>query len=107
MSGAETGGAPAEAPPAVPLTSYQRSLLLFLSVASFFEGYDFFALTQVVANLRRDMGIGAQGEGRLIAFINLGTVLAYALSSRADRWGRRRLLTITIAGYTLFTFLSG
>jgi putative MFS transporter len=42
-----------------------------------------------------------------IGFINAGTLVAYVLVNRADRWGRRRVLTWTIAGYTVFTFLSG
>lgn len=90
-----------------PLTGYQRRLFLFLSVATFFEGYDFIALTQILPNLRADMGLSAAAGGWLVAFINLGTVFAYLLIRKADRWGRRRVLTITIAGYTLFTFLSG
>ena len=94
-----------ERPP--PFTSYQRKLLLFLSVASFFEGYDFFALTQILPNLRADLGVDRFGGGLLVGFINCGTILAFALARKADRWGRKPLLTATIAGYTVFTFLSG
>jgi len=90
-----------------PLSSYQRRLLLFLSVASFFEGYDFFALTQILPNLRADLQVGIAGGGLLIGFINLGTILAFVLARKADRWGRKPVLTATIAGYTVFTFLSG
>jgi putative MFS transporter len=39
--------------------------------------------------------------------INIGTILAYLLVRKADRWGRRRVLTFTIIGYTLSSFLSG
>jgi putative MFS transporter len=88
-------------------TAYQRRLFIFLSVATFFEGYDFLALTQILPNLRADMGLDQADAGRLVGFINLGTVAAYLLVRGADRWGRRRVLTVTIAGYTLFTFLSG
>jgi len=88
-------------------TPYQRRLFIFLSVAQFFEGYDFIALTQILPNLRRSMGLGPEWAGYLVTFINLGTVAAYFLVRRADRWGRRRVLTVTIAGYTIFTFLSG
>lgn len=95
---------PATAP---KFTSYQRRLLLFLSVASFFEGYDFFALTQILPNLRADLQVGVFGGGVLVGFINCGTILAFALARKADRWGRKPLLTATIAGYTVFTFLSG
>ena len=90
-----------------PLTSYQRQLFVFLSVASFFEGYDFIALTQILPNFRQDMGMGEAAGGVLVAFINFGTVVAYLLIRKADRWGRKRVLTITIAGYTVSTFLSG
>jgi putative MFS transporter len=90
-----------------PLTSYQRRLFVFLSVATFFEGYDFIALTQLLPNLRADMNLDQSEGGLLVAFINFGTVLAYLLVRKADTWGRRRTLTVTIAGYTLFTFASG
>lgn len=39
--------------------------------------------------------------------INAGTVAAFFLVRQADKVGRRRMLTITIAGYTVFTFLTG
>jgi len=89
------------------LSSYQRRLLVFLSVASFFESYDFFALTQILPNLRADLQIGVAWSGTLVGFINCGTILAFALARKADRWGRKPVLTATILGYTLFTFLSG
>ena len=90
-----------------PFTSYQKRLFAFLSIACFFEGYDFMALTQILPNLRHDLGLSQSEGGYLIAFINIGTVLAFLLVRKADRWGRSRVLMITIAGYTLFTFLSG
>jgi len=43
----------------------------------------------------------------LVGFINVGTILAFILARKADRWGRKPVLTATIAGYTVFTFLSG
>lgn len=88
-------------------TSYQRKLFVFLSVACFFEGYDFFALAQILPNLREDMGLSEGMSGLMNSVIASGTIAAYFLIRKADRWGRRRVLTVTIAGYTLFTFLSG
>jgi len=88
-------------------TPYQLRLFVFLSVASLFEGYDFFALTQILPNLRAEMGFGQFGAGVLVTVINLGTLIAYVLVRKADRWGRRRVLTLTIAGYAVFTGLSG
>lgn len=90
-----------------PFDAYQRRLLVFLSVASFFEGYDMFAFASVLPTLRHDFRLDDAEVGYLASFVNIGTVLAYLLIARADRWGRKRVLTVTIAGYTLFTFLTG
>jgi MFS transporter, putative metabolite:H+ symporter len=90
-----------------PLTPYQRRLFVFLGVATFFEGYDFLALTQILPNLRADLGLSREYAGAMVATINVGTVVAYLLVRYADRWGRRRVLSATIAGYTIATGLSG
>lgn len=92
--------------PSPALSSYQKRLFVFLSVATFFEGYDFIAFTQILPNLRVDMNLTESDAGWLMAVINLGTVVAYFLVRKGDRWGRRPLLTLTIAGYTSFTFLT-
>jgi putative MFS transporter len=79
---------------------------VFLSVACFFEGYDFFAITQLLPSLRETYQLTPREGTWLITLINFGTMLAYLLVRRADRWGRKRVLKVTIAGYALFTFLS-
>jgi MFS transporter, putative metabolite:H+ symporter len=91
---------------ASPFTSYQKRLFVFLSVANFFEGYDFFAITQLLPSLRESFGISLREETWLVTLINFGTILAFLLVRRADRWGRKRVLSVTIAGYAAFTFLS-
>jgi putative MFS transporter len=88
-------------------SAYQRRLLVFLSVACFFEGYDFFALSQLLPNLRESFGLTEKEGTHMVGVINAGTVVAYAMVRLADRLGRRQVLTITIAGYTLLTLLSG
>jgi putative MFS transporter len=93
--------------PRAPLDAYHRRLFLFLSVATFFEGYDFLALSQLLPNLRAEFHLSEAQGGLLVAVVNAGTVVAYLLVRQADRWGRRRVLTVTILGYTLFTPLSG
>jgi len=87
-------------------TPYQKKLFVFLSVANFFEGYDFFAITQLLPSLRQTFGLTPREGTWLITLINAGTILAYLLVRRADRWGRKQVLSVTIAGYALFTFLS-
>lgn len=90
----------------MPLTAYQRRLLVFLSVATFFEGYDVFAIAQILPSLRREMALSESDAGALISFIAAGSVLAYFLVRKADEWGRRRVLAITIAGYTVCSLLT-
>lgn len=90
-----------------PFTPYQKRLFAFLGVATFFDGYDLIALAQILPNLRADLGVAESGAGLLVSFINLGAVAAWFLVRGADRWGRRRLLQITIVGYTLCTLGSG
>ncbi len=88
----------------IAFSAYQRKLFVFLSVATFFEGYDFIALSQILPELQRTMALSETAIGALVMAINLGTVAAFALVGLADRLGRKRLLTITIVGYTLATF---
>jgi putative MFS transporter len=92
--------------PLTPLTPYQWKLLGFLSVATFFEGFDFMALSQILPNMREDMDISIGQAGVLLSVVNLGTLVAYLLIRKADAWGRRRVLMVTILGYTLFTGLT-
>lgn len=92
--------------PREKLTPYHWKLFGFLSVATFFEGYDHIALSQLLPNIREAFGVTEAYGGYVVAVINVGTVLAYFLVRKADRWGRKRVLTITIAGYTIFSFLT-
>lgn len=81
-------------------------MFAFLSVATFFEGYDFFAISQLLPSIRESYGLSEREGTWLISLINFGTILAFLLIRRADRWGRRQVMSVTIAGYALFTFLS-
>lgn len=89
------------------LTPYQRRLFIFLGVATFFEGFDFLALTQLLPELRAEFGLGVQAGASMVGMINAGTIAAWLLIRQADRIGRKRILSITILGYASFTLLSG
>jgi putative MFS transporter len=89
------------------LTPYQRRLFIFLGVATFFEGFDFLALTQLLPELRAEFGLGRQAGASIVGLVNAGTIAAWLLIRQADRIGRKRVLSITILGYALFTFLTG
>ncbi len=86
---------------------YRRKLLVFLSVASFFEGYDFFALAMLLPNIRADFGLSPKLGGAMLSLVNAGTTVAYLLVRKADKWGRKRVLSLTILGYTVMSLVSG
>ena len=88
------------------MNSYQRKLIAFLSVATFFEGFDFMVLSQVLPQLERDFGLSFSSSSTMVSIINIGTVFAFFLIRKADIWGRKKVLNITIVGYTICTGLS-
>lgn len=96
---------PKIAPP-TPLTPYQKRLFLLLGVATFFEGYEYIALTQLLPSLRAEFGLSESGTGYLVGFIGFSALFAFVLIRRADIVGRRRVLSITIVGYTVSSLLS-
>lgn len=85
---------------------YRRRLLLLLSSATFFEGYDNFALAFVLALVLGDLGGSEADAGWIRAITPLGAVVAFGLAAQADRVGRKRLLLITIVGYTVSAALT-
>jgi putative MFS transporter len=89
------------------LTPAHRRLFAFLAVATFFEGYDFIAIGQVLPNVRAEFGLTEAQGGQLLSVAAIGTLLSYAVVRLADRLGRRRVMTMTILGYALATFLTG
>jgi len=86
---------------------YQFRLLVFLSIATFFEGYDFIALVQVLPKLVETMAIDQADTGIMVGVINVGSILSFFIIYLADRFGRKPLLAFTIAGYTIASFLTG
>jgi len=88
------------------LSPYHRRLFVFLSVASFFEGFDYYALAQLLPELRAAFALSVPQGTQLASFINIGMVLSFFLARQGDRFGRRRLLSWTITGYMICTALS-
>jgi putative MFS transporter len=86
--------------------SYRRKLLALVSSAGFFEGYDSFVLAFVTAAILRDLDVPVRHGGLVKGIVEVGAVAAFFLAMLVDRFGRRRLLLITISGYTVATFLT-
>lgn len=89
---------------APPLTDRQWRVLLALGVANAVDNYDGALLGLALPQIQAGLGVADDGIGRLLAVVRLGVLPAVALTVLADRLGRRRLLLITILGFTLSTF---
>ena len=63
-------------------------------------------LSQVLPQLRTEFDMDFEQASIMISIINIGTMIAFFLIRKADAWGRKRVLNITIAGYTICTALS-
>lgn len=86
------------------LTEKQWSVLGLLSLAELFDHYDVGIMGLALSQIQAGLGIPEDEIAGVRAFVQIGSMLAIVLSVLADRFGRRRLLLITILGFTLCTF---
>ncbi|MEX0875334.1 MAG: MFS transporter [Actinomycetota bacterium] len=85
------------------LTSEHWFLLIVLGVADFFQGYDSFVVTAALPEIRETFSLTQSQASLWFTVPILGAIPAILLSRRADLEGRRRLLSVSIVGFTLFT----
>ena len=88
------------------VTRYHRRLLAAVAASTFFEGFDQSILALVAPYVAREFALGPGQLGFVLSFIGIGAVLALAITMLADRFGRRRLLLVTVAGYGVATGLT-
>jgi len=81
-------------------------LILLVSTASFFEGYDFIILSLVLPFLRRDFGLSVMQGTFIVSAIAVGTIAAFFVLRLGDYFGRRAMLMWTVLGYTAATALT-
>ncbi len=91
---------------APPLTARQWRVLGVLGAANLIDSYDVALLGLALPQIQAGIGIADADIGGLMAFVRLGVVPAILLTILADRGGRRRLLLITIIGFTVCTCLT-
>lgn len=80
-----------------------KFLLGVLGAASFFEGYDFNVVAVALPQIRETYGLSVEQASLWISLLFLGAIPAIFLTRKADRIGRRKLLIVSIAGYTVAT----
>jgi MFS family permease len=77
-----------------------------LSIASFFENYDYALLSIGAATLSRGLGVSSSRFGVAVSIIRLAGLASILLVRQADRVGRRRMLLLTLTGFIVFTALT-
>ena len=75
--------------------------LALLAVVVMFEGFDVSATSVVLPYLSAEFGTPTERLGQALAIIALGSMAAWVLLRLADRFGRRPLLLIAAAGFSL------
>jgi MFS family permease len=88
------------------LTARQWRVLGVLGAANVVDSYDLALLGLGLPQIQAGLGVAEADVGAVLAFVRLGVIPAVVLTLLADSAGRRRLLLITIAGFTACTGLT-
>ena len=81
-------------------------LLWLLALACFSEGYDFALLTVALPQVRHTFHLSHSHADLWIALLYLGALPALVWGRHADRHGRRDVLILAIAGYTVASVIT-
>lgn len=87
-------------------TSSHRRVTRLLVPATFFDGYDVLIYGLAIPLIRDEFDISLAAAGFVAALITAGSLFSFTLLGLADKLGRRRVLIVTIAGYTIATFFT-
>lgn len=88
------------------VTPYLGFLFVLLSTTTLFDGFDAAMMSLASADVRATLGL-SRGEWSLVYGVyKIGVVLSFVFLLSADRFGRRALMMVTVAGFTIFTGLT-
>ncbi len=82
-------------------------ILVLLGTANAFNVYAASLLGLALRQIQHALGVAESDLGRLAAIVSLGVAPAALLTVVADRVGRRRILLLTILGFSTCTALTG
>jgi AAHS family 4-hydroxybenzoate transporter-like MFS transporter len=87
-----------------PIGAFQRRVFLFCILISVLDGFDTQAIAFVAPAIARDWAISQWHFGFLFSATLLGSVIgSLACGALADRYGRRRMVIVTVAMFGLFS----
>jgi putative MFS transporter len=81
-------------------------MLMLLCAAAFFDGYDTSVKALALTQIRETFDLSKSAASALLAVVFFGALPALVLTRWADRVGRRRVLMISVVGYTVFSGLT-
>jgi len=76
-------------------------MILPLSFTGFFENYDYALISIAAPVIYGGLGVTAARFAGAVAIIRLASLLAVPVLRLADRWGRRRMLLISLVVFTV------
>jgi putative MFS transporter len=84
------------------MTPYLWFLFTLLSTATLFDGFDSGMLSFAAPESRRTLEISMSEWGYVNSLIRVGVWASFLFMLYADRLGRRTLMMVTVAGFTIF-----
>src|SRR5918912_3147997 len=90
------------------ITDDQQKAFLAAYFGWVLDGFDFYILTFLLADIQRTFSVGNALAGALGTITLIFRVLGgIGAGAAADRWGRKRPLMFSILWYSTLAFLSG
>ena len=92
----------------LPMTRTSWIILLIIGIGWMFDAMDQGMVSGVLTAIGNDWGLSAYEKSWLMSSGTFGMILGAALSGNiADRWGRRKVITITLLLYSIGSALCG
>jgi MFS family permease len=86
--------------------AHERSVLLPLCLVGFFTNYDTGLLSLAAPQIADGLDVSVAAFGIAVALIRLAALGSVVTLRLADRWGRRPMLLVSVAAFTVLTGLT-
>ncbi|UIJ34829.1 MFS transporter [Allobranchiibius sp. GilTou73] len=108
MTATTTYSDSAERLDALPVSGWHRRMTAIVGIGSFFDLYEVFLGGVLATVLAEQWGLGTTGKAMVIAAAFAGMFVgALAMSSLADRIGRRKVFMLNLASYSVLSIAAG